>query len=195
MVALHGYNGSAATFETLTGFDEVARQDLFRVVYAEGFHHSWNAGFCCGDAASTSVDDVAFLAALIVKERLPNSITFLAGFSNGAFMSYRMACRQPGLVTAMAVVGADSEECTPAGAPPAILAIQGTKDDKSGNRVWGMRGGQWTNTEPSATARWKRLGAAVTLVPVPGGIHEWYRSKPDATARAADFFLGFLSRD
>lgn len=200
LIALHGFHGTANTFETLTGFDQIAVQDGFRVVYPDGFHNSWDAGFCCGDAASTSVDDVAFLSALILRERPPSAIVFMAGFSNGAFMAYRMACRAPGLLTAIAVVGEDSEECTPAGSPtgsplPAILAIQGTADDKTGNRVWGFRNGAWTNTEPSATGRWKKLGAAVTLVSVPGGIHEWYRSKPDATVRAADFFLGFLSRD
>ncbi len=127
--------------------------------------------------------------ALIDRLVRPGLPVFVAGFSNGGMMAYRLACRVPGRLTAIGVVGADSEECAPKPPLPAIIQLQGTADQLTGDRVWGLRGGQWVNTEPSATARWQRLGAQVTLVSVPGGEHTWYRSNPDASREIAEYFF------
>lgn len=192
LIALHGSGGSGEAFERTTGFDAEASRLRVLAVYPDGIGHVWNAGFCCPFGAPPANDDVAFLSSLIDRLAKPGWKVFVAGFSNGGMMAYRLACDVPAAVTAIAVVGADSEECAPKPPLPAIIHLQGTADELTGNRVWGRRDGRWVNTEPSATARWKRLGADVTLVTVPGGTHAWYRSEPDATKVAAAFFAARL---
>ena len=192
VIALHGAGGSGEGFARETGFDAEAARAGFRAVYPDGSEHDWNAGFCCPFGSPPSVDDVAFLGSVIDAEAKPGWKVFVLGFSNGGMMAYRLACDIPARITAIGVVGSDSEECAPQPPLPAILHLQGTADQLTGNRVWGRRGGQWVNTEPSATARWKRLGAEVTLVSVPGGKHEWYRSHPDASRQIAGFFAAKL---
>jgi poly(3-hydroxybutyrate) depolymerase len=192
VIALHGYGGDGRSFEQATGFDRQAVSDHLVVVYPDGIGRAWNAGFCCPFASAPTIDDVAFLSALADRLQPAGTPTFLAGFSNGGMLAYHAACRLPKRFAAIAVIGADSEECSPKGPLPAILAIQGTSDALTGERVWGMRSGTWVNVEASAPARWKRLGAEVRVVSVPGGVHEWYRQNPDASQLAADFFASKL---
>jgi polyhydroxybutyrate depolymerase len=77
------------------------------LVYPAGYDKSWNAGGCCGDAAARSVDDVAFLKALVPRvDPGHEHPIFLVGYSNGGRMAYRMACSAPGLFDATAVAKA-----------------------------------------------------------------------------------------
>lgn len=185
VIVLHGLGGTGDGFARTTGFDDQAAKHDWLAVYPDGKDKEWNAGFCCPFAAPPQVDDVAFMVALIDRFAKPGWKVFVTGFSNGGMMAYRLACDLPQQITAIGVVGADSEECSPRPPLPAILHMQGTADKLTGNRVWGLRSGQWVNTEPSATARWQQLGAKVTLVSVPGGDHRWY---PDASQKVGDFF-------
>ncbi len=172
----------------MTGFDAQAAKHHFLVVYPDSYDNMWNAGFCCPFASPPRSDDVAYITALVDRLAKPGWKVFVMGFSNGGMMAYRLACQKPQLLTAIAVSGADSEECSPKGPLPAILHFQGTADQNSGNRVWALRNGQWVNTEPSATARWQRLGANAKLVTVEGGGHSWFRNHPDATEEIGTFF-------
>src|SRR4030065_2447482 len=56
----------------------------------------WNAGECCGQAALENVDDVAFTSDMIdrisAEYCVDPSRIYATGMSNGAFMSYRLAC-------------------------------------------------------------------------------------------------------
>ena len=68
----------------------------------------WNAtDLCCG-ATDSKPDDVAYLTGLVEEAAGRANIdrTFAAGLSNGAFMSYRLACESlPGLTAIVAVGG------------------------------------------------------------------------------------------
>src|SRR5262249_5428677 len=66
LVALHGGTGWGTQFEQNSGFDHLADQHGFIVVYPDGVGigrngtalRTWNGGDCCGPAARQQVDDV-----------------------------------------------------------------------------------------------------------------------------------------
>ena len=73
VIGLHGGLGSGPQFEANTGFDAVADENGFVVVYPDGIGgvmgnqnlRTWNVGNCCGPAQQQNIDDVAFVDALI----------------------------------------------------------------------------------------------------------------------------------
>ena len=77
---------------------------------------------------------MAYLTGLVEEaaERVDIDRTFVAGLSNGAFMSYRLACESlPGLTAIVALAGSsftDPERCASA-RPVSVLHIHGTGDD------------------------------------------------------------------
>lgn len=68
----------------------------------------WNAGLGASDAERGDVDDVAFLRQALLDARARYALNprrcFVAGFSNGAAMAYRMAIEASDLVAAIAPV-------------------------------------------------------------------------------------------
>ncbi len=113
VVVLHGRFGSGGLVERELGFDSLAAEYGFLVVYPDGRHRGWNDGRT--DAKSphiqgqdAHVDDVAFLDALIARieahYRIDRRRIFLAGHSNGAFMANRYAAERPENIAAVASV-------------------------------------------------------------------------------------------
>ncbi|HVT69246.1 MAG TPA: hypothetical protein VHF26_15960, partial [Trebonia sp.] len=66
---------------------------------------SWNAIGCCGKASTDKVNDLAFMKALVaaVDPGRARGI-YVIGYSNGARLAYRVACTDPGLFDAYAMV-------------------------------------------------------------------------------------------
>jgi poly(3-hydroxybutyrate) depolymerase len=99
-----------------TTTQEIARDGLTghdaELIYPVPEYKSWNAIGCCSTAAKDKVNDIAFLQALVptVKAGQPHTVT-LAGFSNGGRLAYRIACTDPTLVNAYAVVMAMPDGC------------------------------------------------------------------------------------
>lgn len=116
LIVLHGGFSTAKEMEKQTGFSDVADRENFIVVYPNGaygifgFLQHWNAGFCCGKAASDKLDDVTFIEAVIwdVKERfnIDSSRIYITGYSNGGMLVYRFAAEKSGLIAAAAPVAA-----------------------------------------------------------------------------------------
>ncbi len=142
LVALHGGGGNGNQYRANSGFDGLAEANGFIVVFPDGTSikglkdsRVWNAGACCGAAvdARDAVDDVDFLAAVVddLADELPidRGRVFFAGHSNGAMMSYRMACERADLVRGIGVqAGAImTSSCTPS-ASVSVLHIHGTAD-------------------------------------------------------------------
>lgn len=141
LVALHGGGGSGAQLAASTGFDALADEHGFVVVYPDGtgtradgsLVRTWNAGVCCGRAASNEVDDVGFLRRLVTQladelEIDPHRV-FASGHSNGMMMAYRLACEASDVFVAvagqsgtLAVPGCSPEE------PVSVLHIHGDAD-------------------------------------------------------------------
>jgi polyhydroxybutyrate depolymerase len=122
VVVLHGAAGDAMENRAWVGLDELADREGFLAVYPDGTGpfrgrvHMWNAGTCCGSAQWEAVDDVGFLLAVLddVERRTAVDPTrvYVAGFSNGAMMAYRLAAEASDRIAAIAAV---------AGARPAEL--------------------------------------------------------------------------
>jgi polyhydroxybutyrate depolymerase len=95
----------------------------------------WNGTpFCCDP--DDAVDDVGYLSGLIEEAKQTYNIdekrVYLIGYSNGGFMSFRMACEASELVTAIVSLAgstfADPAECQPATRPVSVLQVHGTAD-------------------------------------------------------------------
>lgn len=106
------------------------------IVYPQGVGRGWNDGRIReGQIAYVKgIDDVDFL--LYLADTLADDYNieadglFLTGFSNGAGMSYRVACKQPEQVAAIAPVSnmiASTFDCDPE-SPVAVLSIVGDED-------------------------------------------------------------------
>ena len=141
LVGLHGGTGWGTQFEANSGFDRLAEANGFVVVYPDGIGigrnndrlRTWNAGICCGPAQKSGVDDVAFVSQLIdeisgTHHIDPNRI-FVTGHSNGAMLSYRLACELSDKIAAAAVVAGTLavQPCTPS-RPVSFMEIHGTAD-------------------------------------------------------------------
>ncbi|MHB8465635.1 MAG: CE1 family esterase [Acidimicrobiales bacterium] len=89
------------------------------VAFPLGIGESWNAGECCGSAKEAGVDDIGFatqLAAQLTARFRPRRVV-AAGYSNGAMLSWRLAC-QPhsfvaGIVDASGTEALNAPACTP----------------------------------------------------------------------------------
>ncbi|HEU5288070.1 MAG TPA: prolyl oligopeptidase family serine peptidase, partial [Candidatus Limnocylindria bacterium] len=127
---------------------------------------AWNAGGCCGLASSGNVDDVGFVLAMIadLQQTYPidASRIYLAGYSNGGMMSYRLACEHAELFAGIAVVSGalNYSPCEPS-RPLSVLIVHGTGDltvpydGGETNARTAARFGQWFNTPVEfATAFW-----------------------------------------
>jgi polyhydroxybutyrate depolymerase len=110
VIALHLLGSNSASFESLTGFSIKAEQEGFIVAYPQGIGNSWNAGGCCDPAMTGDVDDVGFISALIdtlIQDcQVDTSKVFVAGFSNGGIMCYRLASEISDKLAGVAAVGA-----------------------------------------------------------------------------------------
>ncbi len=136
---LHGGGGTGENTErtlTLGGFNTLADEHNFIVVYPDGINRRWNDGRKINDSVHQIIDDVGFLSALIdnLTEEFngdPNRI-FFTGISNGAIMSYRLAFDIPEKIAAIApVAGAIPTDILPentSGIPLSVLVISGTRD-------------------------------------------------------------------
>ena len=96
-IVLHGANGTGRWMQQITAFDTVADEEGFIMLYPDAIEGRWNMGFQSPDQAPA--DDVGFLLALVDSLAEDYAIDpqqiYLAGFSDGATMSYRMPANTP----------------------------------------------------------------------------------------------------
>lgn len=193
----------------------------FMLVTPSGISNSWNAGTCCGIAKATEIDDVTYLSTLIDEiSRRPDvdpARIYLAGFSNGGMMVYRMLCSTDRLAGAASVSGTKVVTC-PSKKPIDLLHIHGTADDTvpyeggagivatlmgvtfqpvpmmadSLSREEGCSSAPTeTRGDGADTEEWDQCsgGTRVRLVTVTGGTHMWpLNGAVDATEEILDFF-------
>jgi polyhydroxybutyrate depolymerase len=134
---IHGATQSAESAEKMSGMSAKADREKFLVVYPTGTGRlsdvpTWNSGACCGYAMENKVDDVAFFRALIAELEKDYSVdpqrVYATGISNGAMMSYRLACEVAEKFAAIAPVeGAQDIACRPA-QPVSVIVFHGTAD-------------------------------------------------------------------
>ncbi|KGA17964.1 hypothetical protein GM51_9270 [freshwater metagenome] len=140
VVLLHGYGATGAMQESYMKFESVAETNKFILVYPDGTVDSsgrrfWNATDACCDFLSDVADDVYLLSILKEMESsysIDAKRIYFVGHSNGGFMSYRMACKYPDRIAAIAsLAGASFFKATDCGAKSSVsvLQVHGTKDE------------------------------------------------------------------
>jgi polyhydroxybutyrate depolymerase len=140
VILLHGYSGNGAFINSYLKFSEATSKRGIFAAYSDGTVDSrgnkfWNATDSCCNFFSSPVDDVGYIGAIISDMQRKFAIDpkriFIAGHSNGGFMSHRMACeiapRLAGIVSLAGAVYTDASKCS-ASSPVAVLQIHGTAD-------------------------------------------------------------------
>lgn len=128
IVLLHGCPSTSDQMAAMTHFDDEAIAGRFIVAYPDGTP-CWNDG----SGINAWADDVTFISRLLdrLTTDLPVDQTriFIAGFSVGAFMSYRLACELSSRIVAIASVSGTMryDQCHPA-RPVSVLEMHGTMD-------------------------------------------------------------------
>jgi polyhydroxybutyrate depolymerase len=141
VLVMHGSGEGPQAIRAGTGygFERLADQHGFAVVYPKSFGFDWNDCSAIGDAAVNGVraDDAGFLAALV--DKLVGEIgvdpqrVFAAGVSNGGSMALRLALEQPqryrAVAAALANVPAPQNfQCQPVAQTPSVMILNGTED-------------------------------------------------------------------
>lgn len=141
VLVLHGSGEGPQAIRVGTGygFERLADQHGFAVVYPKSFGFDWNDCSSIGDTAVDGVraDDAGFLAALVdqlvVEIGVDPHRVFAAGVSNGGSMALRLALEQPqryhAVAAALANVPAPQNfQCQPVGQTPSTMILNGTED-------------------------------------------------------------------
>ncbi|HEV8325043.1 MAG TPA: PHB depolymerase family esterase [Myxococcota bacterium] len=132
VLVLHGFGGTGLAMSDTTGMSDKANDEGFFVAYLNGtacnpaagdpgcrVEHpgqGWNSGLT--PSLGITVDDVQFVrdvvTALETELRVDARRVYAAGFSNGAFMTHRLARELPDLLAAVALaegtIGRDPED-------------------------------------------------------------------------------------
>ena len=142
VIALHGRGSNGWSMIVLThkGLNKLADKDGFIIVYPDGIELNWNDGRMDEEANDRAhrenIDDIGFISALIdtmIKDYNINpKQVYVTGISNGAIMSYRLACELSHKITAIAPVDGNIpvmlySQCSPT-RPVSVLAINNTDD-------------------------------------------------------------------
>ncbi len=204
LLAMHGGFDSPAAMEARTGFSPMADKKDFLVAYPEGTATAWNAaGQCCGIAKMIHADDIGFLKTLIDRLLRTGLVdparVYATGFSNGAAMSYLLACQDSDKVAAIGVVeGALAPGCKP-DHKISVMIFHGTRDANvpfnGGGRVdidnpspfppvssavdfWRRAdgvGGLRATSSPAGNTQCSTAGSAVAVAfcKINGGAHSW----------------------
>jgi polyhydroxybutyrate depolymerase len=141
VLLLHGRGVDGDIQEAYFKFEPLAESRGFLYVHPDGTVDAdgaqyWNATDACCSSGSDVPDDAAYLIAIIEQVSAEHNVDpkaiFLAGHSNGGFMSYRMACQHADTIAGIASLAgatfADTADCTPS-EPVSVLQVHGTGDE------------------------------------------------------------------
>ena len=199
LMALHGGGGDADLQADDKRYKLISKSEQagFIAVFPNGYSRfpggilaTWNAGACCGGAQRNRVDDVGFLREVIRRVERQASIdrnrVFITGMSNGALMSWRMACEASDLVRGIAPVeGTDNTaSCKPA-RPVAAIEFHSLDDDHvpigGGHGVSALTNTDFTSVG-ATQAKWVALDHSETsarrVLTVAGAHCDLHAAKP-----------------
>ena len=142
VVVMHGSGQNSAQMRRATGygFERVADEHGFAVVYSNGYEGYWNACNIVGDysANKLNIDDVGFLTRmankLITEIGADRGRVFATGVSRGGHMAFRLALEAPSHFRAVAAVAAnvptpENFKCKSLGqGTSSVMIMNGTKD-------------------------------------------------------------------
>ena len=137
VMMLHGYSSNNNNLLSYSKMNAIADQNGFMICYPQGAityltnQSHWNANLQMSD-----VNDIDFLSDLVTEIQKQYKVSkenvFVAGMSNGGFMSYTLGCERSDIFKAVASVtgtmsGYDWENCSPEYKIP-VMQISGTID-------------------------------------------------------------------
>ncbi len=140
LVALHGGGGNMNHMAKTYGILKKADEEKFIAVFPSGLSKrgelfgNWNAGNCCGWSRDNNINDVKFIKELVIDLKKNHSINenkiYATGMSNGAMISYRLACEMGDTFKAIAAIaGTDNtKDCNPQKLPH-IIHIHARDDE------------------------------------------------------------------
>jgi polyhydroxybutyrate depolymerase len=194
---LHGLMQTAVSF-CVNGSGMVPKSDEagFILVMPLGYNNSWNGGGCCGNAATMMLDDVGLMRAIFEEVATHVNVdrgrVYATGLSNGAYLSYRLACEAADLFVAVAPgAGAAPMVCNPS-KQVSVLDIHGTQDtyvpyswQAPALQTLAMANGCGATTQPAVvpqsggdttcvTHSGCPAGVEVTGCTIEGGGHVWF---------------------
>lgn len=133
---LHGL-GDVASNMAGVGTNNIADTARFIAIYPQGVQNSYGSNaWNNGTLLSSTVDDVAFIDALITEMILSHnadpSRIYVTGFSMGGIMSYHLACNLNDRIAAIASMSgtmstSDISSCVPSYKTP-VMHLHGTAD-------------------------------------------------------------------
>jgi polyhydroxybutyrate depolymerase len=199
LMALHGGGGDADFQADDSRYKLISKSEQagFIAVFPNGYSRfpngilaTWNAGSCCGSAQKNNIDDVGFLREVIRRverqAKVDSNRLFVTGMSNGALMSWRMACEASDLIRGIAPVeGTDNTaNCKPA-RPVAVIEFHSLDDDhiplNGGRGVSALTDTNFTSV-PATQAKWVQLDHADAtskrVLAVPGGHCDLHSARP-----------------
>ena len=212
MLYLHPAGGTPSSSVLETRFDHLAGAKQFVVAFPPSAGPYWDVAVTEGTTDS-DVDE-RYLAALI--DRLIDDLpidpdrVYVTGFSMGAVMADRVACRLTDRVKAAVIVSGTSwvgGPCKPS-RPISVAIVHGSGDSTFPYEAAEKQADQWRARDGCATpgaaeplgdsatisrATGCRDGTSVEFVTVKGGGHSWF-GQPDATTFAWEFFEGAARR-
>ena len=141
LIVLHGYSSTGREDDDYLGLRALAADSGYLYASPDGTldsdrNHFWNATDACCDFGETGVDDVGYLRGVIDEIDRTLSVDLkrigVVGHSNGAFMSYALACAHADRIAALVSIAgatfARAADCTPS-EPVAVVQVHGTADD------------------------------------------------------------------
>jgi polyhydroxybutyrate depolymerase len=197
LMALHGGGGDAAFQADDSKYKLISASEKYGFVavfpngysrFRNGMLATWNAGSCCGAAQKNNSDDVSFLREVIHRverqARVDPRRVFVTGMSNGAMMSWRLACEAPEVRAIAPVEGTDNTaSCRPAHPVP-VIEFHAADDDHvpfNGGVGVGPSHVDFVSV-PATIAKWVAIDraapAATRVLTVPGAhcdLHEAQR--------------------
>lgn len=140
VIVLHGGSGNYQSVQGFTQMNFISNQNDFLAVYPQGIGKA-PPGYSWADGRNTTadqagIDDVGFISKLIDTlyndYNIDTNRVYICGFSNGGFMTQRLACETPDLFAAIGGLGCSMDTnliqtCKPNQAVP-MAYFSGTAD-------------------------------------------------------------------
>lgn len=139
LLFLHGFSANGTVNLAFLGLDRLVDRGVI-IAAPDGTADSrnrafWNATDGCCNFEGSTVDDVGYLRGLVAEIRAEYNVDprriYLAGHSNGGFMSYRLACEGDEFAALVSLAGAtwrDPARCSPP-ARTSVLQVHGDRDE------------------------------------------------------------------
>jgi polyhydroxybutyrate depolymerase len=178
VVFLHGGGGNAQTAQGFTNFNQVSDENGFLMVYPQAFFETATDSYAWADGRGLApdklgIDDVGFVDAVVTalkaEYKIDNQRVYLCGFSNGSFLTQRIAFQRNNQFAAFGTLGGTMNESlytrgNPGRAIPMVYVF-GTADPLvpyDGGYVSGNLTLEPVTSVENAVAYWKTNNACTT---------------------------------